>query len=171
MTNPFDLAYLTASAALGPFGWAFLALQVLGIAAGLYLMFVRRDSNALRGRLLYRLGFSLLVVGGVGVLLGALRLGDVPVFNQRYWFYLLLLVELALAGYALYYARNVYPAQLAHSSTSRGKAASARRPVARTLPSQPGQTRQNGTTDATPVQPVQPSSRRGARRDRKRRNR
>ncbi len=159
--------YLAASSQLGWLGWSFVLIQVAGVAAGLYLMFVRRESNALRRTLLYQLSIALLVIGGIGVLLGVLRLANVPVFNQRYWFYLQLLVELGLAAYIVYYVRSVYPALMAQSQSSRGKGG-ARRDAARSLSSQ---AHQNGTAGPVPPRPVATTSRREARRDRKRKGR
>jgi hypothetical protein len=124
MTSPFDISYLTtASPLFGPLAWVFFALQIAGMLVGIYLAFVRRDpANALRRSLLQRFGYALLVVGGLGVLVGVLRLADVGIFTQRFWFYLVLLVEVVLAGYVAYYARFRYRKQLSQTHTSRGKA-------------------------------------------------
>lgn len=120
MTNPFDLDYImAASAAFGPFAWAFLILQAAGVGAGLYLLFIRSDQNTVRKTLLDRLGLIVISVGGIGILLGVLRANAIAMFDQRYWFYLLLLVELALAGYVVYYARTIYPQRLAEKPPSR----------------------------------------------------
>ncbi len=123
MTNPFDLSYLTdTSATLGPLAWAFLVLQATGASAGLYLLFGRKNRHSLRNNLLSHLGQALLVMGGIGILLGVLRAYDVAVFSQRYWFYLLLLLELGLAGYIAYYTRSGYPRQrAAQHQTSWGR--------------------------------------------------
>ncbi len=167
MQNPFDPAYLTTvSATLGPLAWAFLALQAVGVGVGVYLRFFRQDSNVLRKTLLARLGMALLIVGGVGLLLGVLRSQNVPVFNQRYWFYLLLLAELGLAGYVAYYARRIYPQQLAQSQTTRGKS---RRPAPRMPTSSSTSTpSHNGHGHTVPAESVQNTSRRSARQRRKR---
>lgn len=168
MTNPFDPNYLTAaSPTFGPLAWVFFILQVVGVVAGLYFVFIQKDRNALRQSLLRQMGIALLAVGGIGVLLGGLRLADVAVFNQRYWFYLLLLVEVGLAAYVAYYVRSVYPAQLARSQAYRGKGG-ARREPARSLPAHSSQ---NGATDPVPPRPVATTGRRESRRERKRKNR
>jgi hypothetical protein len=171
MTNPFDPSYLAAaSATLGPFAWAFLALQAAGIGAGLYLRFGRKDSNPLRKHLVSRLGLALLVVGGIGILLGVLRASDVAVFSQRYWFYLLLLVELGLAGYVAYYARSVYPRRLAaQQQASRGRG-SARRSTLRTQSSSVT-AGTNGRDHGDHAEPAHSSSRRESRQRRKRKQR
>lgn len=169
MTNPFDLAYLAAaSPTLGPFAWAFLALQVVLIAAGLYLKYRQRPAVALPPWI----DLALLGLGGTGVVLGGLRLGDVPVLNQRYWFYILLMVELGVAGYVFLYTRRSRAAHAVRSQASRGKSSS-RRPGPRPLPARSDPTAENGAsgTDAAHAQPVHSSSRRESRRGRKRKHR
>ncbi len=121
MSNPFDPAYLSTPAYFGPIEWAFFVLQLAGAAAGIYLAFLRKDSTIVRRSLLQRFGYVLLVVGGIGVILGVLRLNLVGVFAQRYWFLLIGLIEVGLACYVAYYVRFVYPQQLARSHTTRGK--------------------------------------------------
>ncbi|NJN67168.1 MAG: hypothetical protein HC884_10885 [Chloroflexaceae bacterium] len=112
MPNPFDLTYLTESSPVfGPFAWAFYVVQALGMAAGVYLSFAWKERNILRMQLARRLGLVLIALGSMGTLLGVLRLRDIAPFNQRYWFYLMLLADLLLAGYLVYYARVVYPRQ------------------------------------------------------------
>jgi hypothetical protein len=174
MTNPFELSYLTtASPAFGPLAWVFFALQIAGIVAGLYLAFVRRDpANALRRKLLQWVGYSLLVVGGLGVLFGALRLAEVGVFAQRFWFYLVLLLELGLAAYIAYYARFRYRKQLAQTHTRRGKApaAPARRPTAQAESSRPSVSNGRALSDEEAHPPAR-GGRREARQRRKRKSR
>jgi hypothetical protein len=122
MGNPFDPAYLsTTSAQFGPLAWAFFIAQIAGVAGGLYLAFGRQGSNVLQTKLFKQLGYAIIALCGLGVLLGALRLGSVSVFTMRFWFYLVLLVELGFAGYAAYYARFIYPKELSTIHTSRGK--------------------------------------------------
>lgn len=175
MTNPLDPGYLATSAPLGPLAWIFFVLQIAGIAGGVYLAFMRRDSNGLRQGLLQRLGYALLVAGGIGVLLGALRWGNVGVFTQRYWFYLLLLAEVGLASYVVYYARLVYPGQLARSHTNRGKGGArppAPRPVSLPAVSRSQATNGSGsTTDEHDEAAVVRGGRREARHRRKRKQR
>lgn len=169
MTNPFDPSYLgAASSILGPFAWAFLVLQAAGIVAGLYLLLGHKESNVVRKKLFARLGLALLVAGGIGIVLGVLRGNDVALFNRRYWFYLLLLAELGLAGYVVYFARTIYPRQLAQSQASRGK--SSARPALRT-PSLQSQSSSNGRTHADHPESVSGSSRRESRQRRKRKRR
>ncbi len=170
MTNPFDLDYImAASAVLGPFAWAFLILQAVGVGAGLYLVFIRSDRNTVRKTLLDRLGLILISVGGIGVLLGVLRANGIAVFDQRYWFYLLLLVELVLAGYGIYYARTIYPQRVAEKSPGRTGGSSRRSVTGATVSKKSSST--NGL-DHRPVPSItSSSSRREARQRRKRKHR
>jgi small-conductance mechanosensitive channel len=174
MTNPFELSYLTtASPVFGPLAWLFFALQIAGIVAGIYFAFVRRDpANALRRQLFRWVGYSLLVVCGLGLLFGGLRLANVGIFAQRFWFYLVLLIELGLAAYITYYARFKYRKKLSRTHTSRGKAPAA--PTRRTT-TQPTQSRasvSNGhALDDEAAQPAARGGRRESRQRRKRKNR
>jgi hypothetical protein len=169
MPNPFDPSYLTqSSAAFGPFAWIFFLLQFLLVGAGFYYKAMRSDSNALRKQLLEQLGLALMIAGGIGIVLGGLRLGNVAVFAQRFWFYLVLVGELALGAYAAYYARNEYPRRLRVSQTQRGKS-SAKRQNAQ-VSSAPSS--RNGNADAEMQETTagdQSRTRREARRERKRR--
>lgn len=164
MTNPFDPNYLTtASVMFGPLAWVFFLLQIGATAAGAYFAFLRQDNNAFRRSEFSRLGNVLMIIGGIGTLLGILRMSDVPLLNQRFWFYVLLVVELGLAGYIFYYARYVYPTLRAQSFTARGKAR-------RAVPSDSaGASDSSAANELERVVPV--TRRRGARRDRKRKNR
>ncbi len=174
MTNPFEISYLTtASPVFGPLAWFFFALQIAGIVAGIYFAFVRRDTaNALRRQLLQWVGYSLLVVCGLGVLFGVLRLNDVAIFAQRFWFYLVLLLEVGLAAYIAYYARFRYRKQLAQTHTSRGKAPAAPTRRATTQPAQSRASSSNGhALDEEAEQPAARGGRREARQRRKRKNR
>lgn len=167
MVNPFDPAYLVTPSLFGPLEWLFFLLQIAGVGAGVYLLVVRKDSNALRKRLLDRLGAILAGVGGLGVVLGLLRLGLVGEFAKPYWFVALLLAELGLAGYVAYYVRFIYPRQLAQSPTSRGKS-STRQPPARAQ-ANPTQAASRGTNgalhDAHDAAEVDGSAGRGGRRE------
>jgi hypothetical protein len=177
MTNPFELSYLTtASPVFGPLAWVFFALQIAGIVAGIYLAFVRRDpANALRRTLLKWVGYSLLVVGGLGVLFGGLRLANVGIFAQRFWFYLLLLIELGLAAYITYYARFKYRKQLSQTHTSRGKApaaSAARRSGGQAAPSSRSSSSSSSSNGhALAEQEEHPTARGGRREARQRRKR
>lgn len=156
--------YLTTSSPqLGTLGWAFFIAQILAVAAGAYLLFLHTERNTARAAFARQLGTSLMIAGGVGVLLGALRMLNVPVLNQHLWFYIQALVELGVAGYVLYYLRNVLPAL--------EKQVAGRRPT-RSAPNPRGLRNVNAnsieTTPAAP-RPIATTSRRDARRDRKRR--
>jgi hypothetical protein len=164
MTNPFDPAYLTAvSSSFGPLAWVFFLFQIALLGAGIYIAFIRQVRDSFHRGLFSQLGIALMIAGGIGAILGVLRLFDVGVFNQRYWFYLHLAIELGLAGYIAYYLRVVYP-PLAARRPQRGARQSNQAP--RTIP----QAGHNNLPDADEPRPVA-GGRRSARRDRKRKNR
>lgn len=164
MPNPFDVSYLTeSSTTFGPFAWVFYFAQVLCIAAGVYFSFFDKSGSALRQKLTTQLGLALLAVGSIGTLLGVLRLRDVSIFSQRFWFWGLLLVDLALAAYVVYYARVVYPRQLAAEPAPRTS-------KRQTLPHHPPAAEHSANGDDGGDY-AQSRSRRDARRGRKRKQR
>ncbi|MEI8165312.1 MAG: hypothetical protein WCG26_03000, partial [Chloroflexales bacterium] len=105
-------------------------------------------------------GIALLILGVIGVLMGAVRLANLPTLNQHLWFWLQGVIELGVAGYIVFYIRNVLPEleRSAASSVRSGKANTARAARA---------TNGGNPAPATP-RPVPVTSRRDARRDRKR---
>lgn len=155
------LTYLTTSSPqLGSFGWSFFIAQILGVAAGAYLVYLHTERNAARATFMRNLGITLMIVGGVGVLLGVLRMLNVPVLNQHLWFWIQALVELGVAGYVMYYMRSVLPAL--------AKQAAGRRPT----PSPRGLRNVSASaieTEPRAPRPIATTTRRDARRDRKRR--
>jgi hypothetical protein len=149
------VAYLTtASPQLGSLGWIFFLAQLMGLAAGAYLVFVHTERNMARGAFMRQLGIALMVLGGVGVLLGALRMANVPVINQRLWFWVQAFIELGVAGYIFYYMRRVLP-DLEKAAAGRRQRSVGTRQI---------------STDPTPAtpRPVATTTRREARRDKKR---
>lgn len=155
-------SYLTTAApTFGPLAWIFFIGQILGIGAGVYLYFMHRERNPARQSFARNLGIALLVLGGVGVVLGVLRLVNIAVMNLHLWFWIQLLVELVIAGYVAYYIRSVLPAQERAAAASRGNRPGLPRPP-RSVPSD--------AAPATP-RPVATTGRRDARRDRKRKGR
>src|SRR5690242_13043144 len=128
------LSYLmTSDPNFGIAEWVFFIAQIIVAAAGVYLAFLRADTHPLRGTALRRLGYGLLIVGGVGTLVGALRLVAVALFTLPMWIALVTLLEVVLVAYALYFATSVYPARLeAYELANRGKGA--RRAGARPQP-------------------------------------
>jgi hypothetical protein len=156
------ISYLTTAAAqFGPLAWIFFIGQILGIGAGAYLVFMHTERNPARQTFMRQLGIALMTLGGVGVLLGALRLLNVPFLNQRLWLWVQALLELGVAGYIVYYIRQVLP-NLERDARARGaKGGTARA------------TRPSSSGEAAPVseRPVATTGRRGARRDRKRKSR
>jgi hypothetical protein len=153
------LTYLTTSSPLlGPLGWFFFIAQIIGVAVGAYLVFLHTERNAARATFMRQLGIALLIIGGVGVLVGALRMLDVPVLNQHLWFWIQALVEIGIGGYVIYYMRNVLP-QLEKQAAGR-----------RTMRA-PSGGRTISTAEAATAtpRPVATTGRRDARRDRKRR--
>jgi 4-amino-4-deoxy-L-arabinose transferase-like glycosyltransferase len=149
--------YLTTPGPLGSLGWTFFIVQILIAGAGGYLGFMHEERNPARHDFLRRLGIGLLVVGVIGVVLGIGRLANLAVINQHLWFWVLLLVELAVSGFVFYYMRNILP------GLERQQAGRARRPRPHQVTSQPAE-------PAEP-RPQATTSRRGARRDRKRKGR
>lgn len=148
--------YMTESSpgVLGTLAWIFFLLQLIGVAAGAYLVYAHTERNLARQTFMRQLGIGLLVLGGVGLLAAVLRLIGVPVISQRLWFWVLLLVELLAAGYVTYYMRSVLPG-LERAQAGRRSS----------RPSVAGE-------QATAVpRPAATTSRRDARRDRKRKNR
>lgn len=155
------LSYLTTAApTFGPLAWVFFIAQILAVGAGAYLNFMHTERNPARQIFLRQLGIAMMILGGVGVLLGVLRLLNVPVMNQRLWFWLQLVVELGVAGYVFYYMRNVLPG-LEKAAAGRGGRSGASLRPARAMPAD--------AAPATP-RPVATTSRREARRDRKRKS-
>jgi hypothetical protein len=170
MPNPLSPSYIiVASVAFGPFEWGFLLLQFIVAGMGVYFAFKRSDSNALRKQLVSKLGMALLIVGGIGIVVGGLRLGNVTAFAQPFWWYLVLVAEIAVAGYAAYYARVVYPSQLRNSATSRGKVASSNKRQVASLSTTNNGTGEHHTHDEREETGQPQRSRRDARRERKRR--
>ncbi len=149
------VAYLTtASPQLGSLGWIFFLTQLFGLAAGAYLVFVHSERNLARKTFMRQLGIALLVLGGVGVVMGALRMLNVPVLNQRLWFWVQAFVQLGVAGYVFYYMRSVLP-ELEKTAAGRRQRSVGTRQI---------------STDPTPAtpRPVATTTRRDARRDKKR---
>lgn len=149
----------------GSLAWTFLVAQLLGVAAGAYLYWMHSERNAARQTFTRMLGIVLLILGGVGIVLGALRLLNVPVMNQRLWFYIQLIVELGIAGYLVYYVRSVLP------GLERSAAGRARSSNSRPGGSRPG-SRSIATAEPAPAtpRPVATTGRRDSRRDRKRKS-
>lgn len=152
------ISYLTTAApSFGSFAWVFFIAQILGVGAGAYLYFMHTERNTARQTFMRQLGVALMILGGVGVLLGVLRMLNLPVLNQRLWFWVQGLVELGVAAYVVYYMRSVLPG-LERAAAGRGSRSGAPRPP-RAISDDPA--------TATP-RPVATTSRREARRDRKR---
>jgi hypothetical protein len=155
------LGYLTTAApTFGPLAWVFFIGQILAVGAGAYLYTMHRERNPARQTFTKQLGLALMILGGVGILSGALRLLNIPVANQRLWFWVQLVIELGVAGYVTYYLLNVLPG-LEKAAASRGGRGGVPRPP-RGIPAEP--------TPATP-RPVATTGRRDSRRDRKRKSR
>ena len=164
--------YLTNMRAVpfGPLSWVLLVVQVLLLVAGVYYAFFRTDTSPLRARLFRQLGYALAGLGALGTLFGVLRLAALQPFTARYWSVIAVAFELALAFYALYYSRAIYPAQAAQLAAGKGKGA--RRGGAQ--PSARPALSANGASGSKVVMVDEPrlaSGRRDSRRDRKRRNR
>lgn len=169
MPNPFDPSYLTqASATFGPYAWGFFIFQIIVLLAGLYLAFAHNDTIPIRKQILANLGTALIIMGSLGSLLGILRLINTTGFTQRYWFYIVLLADLALAGYITYYARTTYPRQLASASNQQKRSKPAKQRQSRPTPAAAAS--HAPTSDQPePATTAATRSRRDARRERKRR--
>lgn len=177
--------FTTFTTAFGPLAWTFFVIQIVLAVAGVYLGFLRADSHPVRRAALRRLGYALIALGGIGVVLGALRLAAVPPFTARYWFYLVAVFEVVLVFFAAFYRRTTYQEQMAIANQNARR--SAARPATRTAagntrapqsprvpqaPRRADDVRRND--EGMPVvtaEPVSMSKRREARRDRKRRKR
>ncbi len=144
----------SGSAGFGTLAWIFFLLQLMGVGAGAYFVYAHTERNPARHAFMRQLGIALLVLGGTGLLAAALRLVGVPVISQHLWLWILLLVDLATAGYITYYMRSVLPAL--------EKAQAGKRVV------RPAQARSiaSEAAPATP-RPVATTGRRDARRERK----
>jgi len=167
-----DLAtYLTTPApGLDPLGWVLFIAQIVTAIMGVYFAFLRGDSHPIRGPALRRLGYTLLVLGGLGTLVGALRLAAVEPFTAPFWLLIVVAFELVLAVYALYYARAIYPplkAEYERVSRSSGRRSSTRTPPA--LQTNGHAASASPTIDSERA--VIAGGRRESRRDRKRRGR
>lgn len=148
-------SYLTTpDPAFGPLAWTFFIIQILGVGAGAYLYFRHTERNPARQTFVRQLGIALMILGGVGVLIGALRLLNVPVFNQRVWFWIQAVVEAGVAIYVVYYMRSVLPV-LERAAATRGRGARAAA----------------GDTAPEAPRPIATTGRREARRERKRKSR
>lgn len=160
--NP--IVYLTTADPL--FGWVewivFIA-QIVLLLVGAYFAFLYRDANTIKFQALQRFGFVTLILGAIGTLLGALKLGVVAPFDTRLWLALMVVFEVAFAIYAVIYSRTIYPEQVAAARRrpSAKNAGSPRKQVAGGMPASPRPVE-------VPVQRIAPG-RRDARRDRKRR--
>lgn len=107
----------------GPLAWAFYTVQALGVAVGVYLIFLTfawKDAHSFRKKKMGQLGMLLLVVGGIGVAFGLLRLMNIEPLNQPLWFYGLAAVELLLGASILYYSRAIYPRHAGAATPAKG---------------------------------------------------
>jgi hypothetical protein len=161
------LAYLTTpTSEFGGLGWGLLVVESVAALAGLYLGFLRSDAHPIRGAALRRLGLVLLLLGALGVLFSVLWLAVVEPFTMPAWLFGVVVAEVVLAAYALFYWLARYPAQrAAYEQTARRAPARRNNVGPTTLP----HASDNGNL-ASVTRPVQTSNRRGARRDRKRRS-
>lgn len=165
------VTYLTTfTTEFGPLEWLFFVAQLALVVAGVYLVFLRAEPHPVRRALSRSLGYALLVVGALGTLFGALRLAPVEFFTMPIWFTLATVLEVGLAGYALYELFMALPGRVAAYDEANRKS-SRRGGAARPQPA----LQANGAGSATPTysepRPVATTTRRDARRDRKRRSR
>ena len=163
------LTYLTTySSTFGAPEIIFLIAQTALVLAGIYFALIAKYRDAVKAASLRLLGFWLFAFGLVGVLAGVLRLTVGTVFTMPLWFAIVTLLDLALIGYALYYALVIYPKRRAAAAqASRGRSAARGGRQQPSLQSNGA----NGTTYSTAPRPVATTTRREARRDRKRKAR
>lgn len=132
--NP--MTYLTTPDPLfGWLEWILFLPQIILLLAGAYFGIVHRDSLAIRQTLLQRLGYVLLALGGLGALLGVLKMSAVAPFDTRVWLLVIVLFELAAAAVVWAYIRKVYPQQRAAARGARPAVAAA--PARPTAPRPP----------------------------------
>ncbi|PDW03851.1 hypothetical protein [Candidatus Viridilinea mediisalina] len=152
------ITYLTtAEAQFGTLAWIFFIAQIVGVGLGAYLYFRHTERNPARYTFMRQLGLAIMLLTGVGVLFGTLRLLDVPTLNMRLWLWGQALIEVVVFGYVVYYMQKVLP-KLEREARAKGIK----------LPQPPPRA---SRTEAEPVsEPSPPSTtgRRDSRRDRKR---
>lgn len=162
MPNPFNLDYLTESSpTFGPYDWGIYVIQAILLAIGFYLYFLRKDANVPRRRLMAKVGLVMIAIGSIGTLFGMLRMREAGVFAQRYWFYLLLLVELVGGAWLFFYVRKSFSRLSSRNTSSQGQ----KRTASRAQPS--GKNTEGAANDT----PSAARSRRDSRRERKRKKR
>lgn len=168
--NP--MTYLTEPDSLfGWIEWILFISQIVLLLVGGYFAFLFRDTNEIKVQALQRFGYVLLVLGALGTLLGALKLGAVAPFDTRLWLALVTLFEVALGIYAVVYSRTTYREQVA---ARRARPSPARKQVAASTASRRQSTGNAGAATPHPVEVPVPrvaAGRREARRDRKRKKR
>jgi hypothetical protein len=99
-----------------PLYLVFLAIFFIACVSGILLTtFSKRLSkgNNLHRRIIDRYGTWLGWLGGVGIIVIALRYADIVLFSKRLWTFLDLLALVALGAHYLYYRTQKYPEQLA----------------------------------------------------------
>lgn len=157
------------SPTFGPYAWGFYVFQALLLVIGFYLYFLRKDGQPKRKRLLAKVGLILLAMGSIGTLFGVLRMQNIGGFAHRYWFYLLLLVDILIGIGLVWYLRRGF-AELARSSSSASKPRPL--PASRTSPSSSPRITSTARGQLESVGDASPQrSRREARRERKRKQR
>jgi hypothetical protein len=139
--GPFSGDYFSqpADPAIGLASGAFLILSLILLGGGLYFYFLGKERWRKTHTLNYRTAnlWSIIssAVGILGVLFVLFRFAGV--LNERYWLYIILVVMLAVAIYAVYYFTRSYPKQLAawtKRQAPKGSKATARVRTASTAP-------------------------------------
>lgn len=162
------VTYLTTfNPIFGALEWICFVAQIALVLAGAYLVFLRAEPHPIRRDATRSLGYALLAVGGVGVVLSALRLAPIELFTMPIWLTLVTIAEVVLAAYAAYVLFSVLPSRVAAYDEANRK--SGRRSVAR--PQAALQANGvNGSSSFNGPRPPATTGRRDARRDRKRRS-
>ncbi|MBK9942573.1 MAG: hypothetical protein IPP13_13255 [Kouleothrix sp.] len=162
------VTYLTTfSPAFGALEWVCFIAQIVLVAAGVYLVYLRAEPHPIRRSASRTQGYALLALGAIGILFGALRLAPIELFTMPIWFTIITVLEVVLAAYALYFVLRVLPGQVAAYDEANRKGG--RRSVAR--PQQALHSNgANGAGGLAAPRPPATTTRRDARRDRKRRS-
>lgn len=154
-----------------PFGgvsWAMVVVWAATLAFGVYLLRSYRDANPLRMQFVRQAGLVTTVISGLGLGLLLLKWLNVPVLEWRLWSYLVTLVSIGFAIYAINFYTTKLPTLIAAARPGRATPSRAGRQGARTYNVDASVTEPRAPR---PPRPSATTTRREARRDKKRRGR
>lgn len=160
------VTYLTTfTSDFGALEWLYFVAQIALLVAGVYLVFLRAEPHPVRRATTRNLGYALLALSALGTLFGALRLAPVEFFTMPIWFTIATVLEVILAGYALYELLMALPGRVAAYDEANRKGG--RRSPVRQQPSLQANSAGSASSYSAP-RPIATTTRREARRDRKR---